>query len=271
MFTPAFAISNVIILPFLPTYIVLEIVYVLASLCGFQIPLTGHILDWGADAVMLLTEWLGGNDSRVIFLQPHWLVAVLWTAATVGLGIYLSQRKNLQKWKEGSGVPKSHKCMPYCIGTFMVFALILLPFGTKADNSVQIEIHRPMFNPYIVMTSPKGIRTPIKYAEGETSRWKVAGKSFVMISCNNYSERSRQPFIPPNVPEKCDYLIVDTRYRGSLSRLLQYFAPNIIVDGRTPTSEFESFASEMNRLNYNVTVHSLYADRHLIIQIYSPE
>lgn len=266
-FSPAFAISNILILPLLPFYMVLAIVYLAALSIGVNLQFIAVMLDYGASGVIELTGWLGAEDGSVIHFVPHWITVVLWTTGVLSLGVYLSQRKNLDKWKKEGKVPGHHRFLPYISTLFLIGGVIAIPFTPQTKDRVRVIFKKSGYSPYIAVSHGGEPAERIPYPEGETSRWETGGVEFVMVDMNNYGGNSRTPIKVPENRERCDYLIVGNRYRSSLSDLLRYYNPEVVIDGRFSHNNDYSFTDEIREQHLPVTLHSLNDYETIIIEI----
>lgn len=91
MFLP----TNVILLPLLPLYLSLALIFVLLIAFGIEIDWIGHILDKGYELLLTSVEWLSGGTEFVIDYQaPLWGVA-LWMLILASCA-YLVNKKDLK-------------------------------------------------------------------------------------------------------------------------------------------------------------------------------
>lgn len=267
-FSPSFAITNVLVLPLLPLYMIVAIIYVATVLMGHPIILVSVILDYGARGIFWLAEVFGGSDANVCHITPHWSVALFWTVGVVLLGVYLSQRKNRLDWIRDKGVPTYHKWMPVAASICIVIGIALTSMKADAIEPQTIFIHRTLYTPRITYVDVSGVSTEIDYEPHGTSHWTMGHLKFYCVTCNNYSDRSRRPFALPPSRIKCDYLIVGNGYLGSLRELLRHFDAKTVVDGRMPYANGYTFREEASIYHLPVRVYELPEDLVLSIDYF---
>lgn len=234
---------------------------------GHPISLVSLVLDYGARGIYWLAETFGSGDSNVYHITPHWSVAVFWTAGIALLGVYLSQRKNRLDWIRNKGVPAYHKWMPGVAIVCLIISISLTSVKADAGEPKTIIIHRTLYTSHIMYIDATGVSKEVQYEPHGTSHWTMGHLKFYCVTCNNYSDRSRRPFVVPPVDArtKCDYLIVGNGYHGSLTELLRHFDAKTVVDGRMPYANGYTFGEEAMIYHLPVRVYEMPED--LILSI----
>ncbi|MDE6007068.1 MAG: ComEC/Rec2 family competence protein [Muribaculaceae bacterium] len=95
----SFLEANIILLPLLPIYLLLAIIYIFLSACGLDFSLLADLLDTSYEGVLHLLNLLSGNGSSAINFRPSGLSVALWLLFIGALAFLLSaDNKKLWGW-----------------------------------------------------------------------------------------------------------------------------------------------------------------------------
>lgn len=87
IFPLSFLLSNILLLPILPLYILLTIIHIILSSLGLQIDMLTEILDLGYDAISGMAQLLG--DSMAIEMRADITSVTIWICGLLLLAYYL--------------------------------------------------------------------------------------------------------------------------------------------------------------------------------------
>lgn len=85
--------ANLILLPLLPIYIFLAIIYICFAACGVRIHILGEILDSTLNGSLNFLEWLTGTGKTSIDFHPSEISVALWILFLCFLGFLIIYKK----------------------------------------------------------------------------------------------------------------------------------------------------------------------------------
>ncbi|MBO4966079.1 MAG: ComEC/Rec2 family competence protein [Muribaculaceae bacterium] len=248
-----FAITNTMILPLLPLYMIVSILYVLSAWVGFPLQLLRHLVELGSDGIVALTGALG-TEGDVVYYTPGWVTVALFSIGTVGLGLacgaIIEARKNREANATAVAGVRRMRMLRYGALTslaLIIVAIITIPLCMEGERPGQLSVRRTLFTVTIRAYDGDGKRMELPLPERESAEWMFCGKRFVLVARNVYSSRARKQFEIPATPRPCDYLLIDDGYKGNMVDLLRHFEPETVLDCRR-SEDGESFANELERL-----------------------
>jgi ComEC/Rec2-related protein len=206
-FPPTFLIANLIVLPLLPIYLSVAIIYLLISALGTDFEFLATIIDGGYNLLTTFVAYLNTLSSGSIYLRVPLTTPILWI-----VGLALSATAISTK-----GVRRK---ITAPLGILTLLASIIIGFGSK-DNSMQYMVRSHGRIPAIVQCY-KGKETELKFKSNAISSYTCNGKTIYAIDCKLDGYR-------PAKPISCDYLIITKSYTSSLRALTKTIKPNQIM------------------------------------------
>lgn len=91
-FPTFFLPANILILPLLPFYIVVILIFILLNLCGVQIHTLGNVIDYCYEMMFTAIKEMGGES--VVHLNVSSLSVALWLIGVIYLAIYLYRKRS---------------------------------------------------------------------------------------------------------------------------------------------------------------------------------
>lgn len=251
-FSPWFAVSNTLILPFLPLYIIISLLYLVSSCIGFPLHLLKMIIEYGAEGLIQLTGMFGREDS-VVSVSPGILTVILFSVGIVGLGFSLGSLVTVRKRRDEE-IDSQHtgqRLQKWCAvasAFLIVVGVFTVPYSGEDVEMGCLSVRRSLFNVTVRAYDGRGERIDLSLPERESAEWEFGGKKFVLVARNVYNSSARKRVAVPDEPHMCDYLLIDDGYRGGIVDLLRYFEPETIIECRRSV-DGESVVSELERLD----------------------
>ncbi|MBD5211799.1 MAG: ComEC/Rec2 family competence protein [Bacteroidales bacterium] len=247
-FTPAFAITNLFVLPFLPAYVFAGILYLLASQVGIDIPMLGTVIDFSSKFITTLAQRFGSSPLGVFHFRPHLFTLFAWMAGFLAIGIWLSSRRHIEVWKQKGATPAYFRILPCAGALSLVVAILSMFYVQTASERAYMTFERHTHLPSLTYHSPEGRRVKIPIEKRGVTSLDIHGERVVILNSNRYSRTSRNPAHVPSEPQVCDHLVVCTGFRGYLTDILRHYRPRVIIDARMSVPTATSFKSEASSL-----------------------
>lgn len=161
LFLPA----NLIILPLLPFYIGVAILYVILLMCGIDFAVLTYILDWGYAAMQWLTTNLA-NIGWVISLQVNILTTAAWTAEIIILA-WLLDYYNTHRVINGIHYTKVQTPTQQRVRTCAFTGIIIAMTATVATAPLFASEQKP--DDYIIQQKSDVVSVAVRTAGKDTT------------------------------------------------------------------------------------------------------
>lgn len=233
MFLPA----NVIVLPFIPLYVVLIVIYLLLNLIGIRIDILGRLIDVIYDGLEKIIHTLGENSSAI--LNVPGISVILWVIGLIVLAYLLNRSRRIY------AVVLSALFFIPSIGIILFTPAEKIEKGILICNSY----------PEVIIKYSDGIdEENIHVPRNSISYHEIEG---IMICVMDTEE------IPDNLnmrEYKMDYLILTGRYKGTIQSVLNSFDPDKIVTHASMRKKIEyKLLNEAEEMS--IPCHSLRNDK----------
>ncbi|MDE7160350.1 MAG: ComEC/Rec2 family competence protein [Muribaculaceae bacterium] len=206
---------NLLVLPLLPFYMGVALVYFLCCASGWESVVLGNILDSGCRGLLDVAQWISGGGRAVLETEVPFSGVLVWIAALVFLGVYVLSGFN----RKSRG---------------WLYAGVAAAAGSVALSLYPFEKETP--HGYILQNNLTGIH--ILAIEGQRqSRMVMPRRKFSYIEhCGKRIAAIDSGIIPSGDPEAdisdgktFDYLIVASGFGGSMADLISYIPVDTVV------------------------------------------
>lgn len=194
-FPPAFIVANLAVLPLLPLYLGMAVLYFVLTVLGLSPDWFAGFLDSGYAALENFVVWLNSGTGGSLHVEvPAW-VLVSWIVGMAFLAVALHGHK--PRWLTAAG------------SACMVLSIFAISFYTPSADRYFINSHgrTPSLQ---ALVSGKVKRMP--FMAGKASGYDVGNVRIVSLDCN------LDGFLP-SAPYVCDHLVLTKSFTGSLKML----------------------------------------------------
>ena len=202
-FPLAFIPANIILLPLLPFYIVIAMIYLFFAGCGLDIYYLRRFLDLTLETIKIFLEWIGNGNT--INAQISYETLILWFTGLVLTGLFL----NVKRWKPlmFSGI------------ILMIISISIIPLQADRVSNNSFIITNNYYR--VAINIKKGNKEHlILMDKGKISNINIGASSITAIDCD----------LPKKIaPCKCDYLVIAGGYKGNIKDVYETFKPSRIV------------------------------------------
>lgn len=240
-FPLSFLPANLIILPLLPIYLVIAVIYLVSVSLGFEFTILRHILDVGYDYINRFLEVIGSNSAVELWVSYE--AVILWITGLLALALFL----NLYKAKMLLGLG----------ALLLIFSVALI-----AINDYE---YKP--GSFIITDKYNSIAINVKKSTGEnTISLNRFVNSKIRIGRSNIITLDSET-LPDNETSRYDYLIIGGSFKGDIIKVAEAFAPATIVIHPSVRRKREvEYINALKSSGY--PVHSLRHNKPLIVQVY---
>lgn len=240
---------NLIAVPLLPFYLGISIFYIISSAIGVEILWIGKILDFFYDALLSGAEFISRFSEATIdiWLSPY-TVLLYFITLIVFVVAFRNKTRILY-------LTTANLILITCL------SYLLLP-NDKPKNGFIVQKRT---DSSFIRIYNNGTDTLFQLPADTTSFFIINNHRIVSVDNNQIGlmeirrDRlfSRNDSIFPNFrPLKCDYLLLDDGYRGSLNQILRHYNPMTIVVMPTVYIEKQNaYQNELKNLSQSVRVH----------------
>ncbi len=229
-FPLAFIPANILLLPFLPFYILLAILALSLSMIGIHLQVLNSILDYGFDITKDFLSWIGNGNVCDIDVTTE--MVIIWISGMILLALFL----NVKRWKP----------MLYAGIVLLCVSLIMIPIHSQGvpDGS------------FIIIDSYHYISVNVKDGNAERnlkmdryciSTMLIGNQRIIAVDCE----------LPEKITSRdCDYLIIAGGYKGDIESVYNAFKPTkVVIHSSVRRKKEDLYLKDMRKLN--VDHHSL--------------
>ncbi len=199
MFLPA----NLIILPLLPLFVIIVILYLLLWMIGAKFAFLGKVIDWSYDC---LTNWLkvlGDGGSTVIGLKMPEIGVWCWLIAIIFAAIFIHRKRS------------------YVIASISgVFIILTIIFPLTADSLATEIIITPTFHHTSIAARQGNHICEFNFPTNKVSRLSLAGYEILSADCN-INIAHRHP--------RADYVVITRSCTTDIRIIKDKLNPKVIV------------------------------------------
>lgn len=204
-FPVAFIPANLIILPLLPAYLSLSILYFALSCIGIDFHLLGTMLDFGFGMLEKFVSMLNGISGGSINLNPPLATPILWCCGLILCAIAISGRH-------------FKRIMPIAVVVLVASIGTAFITGDSGPRYLVCSSGRiPAMN-----VSISGDESRVPFHAGTLSGFMAGNKKVLALDCRAEDFR-------PARPEKCAYLILTKSFTGEIEELKEKIIPDTIL------------------------------------------
>lgn len=235
-FPLSFLPANLIMLPILPIYLAVAILYLVLSAIGIPMRLLKILLDKGYDAINEVINVIGNNSAIEIWVGYD--AVIFWLVGLTLLALYL----NLHKWK------------PMLIGgvsllTLAIICIVLKNDAVKPGSFIVTDNYNSFTVNIKISNSEESVDMP-RYSNTEI---KIGDHKVLALD-------SKMPLASEISP--CNYLIIGGSFKGDIRKAAEACAPTAVIIHPSVRRKRESEYIETLKQN-GFTVHSLRLDKPL--------
>lgn len=236
LFIPA----NIIVLPFLPLYVVLALLYFVIEMCGLSFTPLLWILDNGYDGLTHLVDYLGNHGSSVIHYSVPLLCVICWIGAIVFLAI----------WFHG----KRSKTTLAISVTMTIAAIISIPVMSSRNHNDGMIIQGGSDRPHILTNIDNRTNT-LTPETNAISVYDIMGYRVVVADTRAI----------PDSLGSCDFFVMTRSCTADLADIRRKLNPRMIVLHTTvPRKREQKLISQADSLG--MRLHSIRRNAPLRIQ-----
>ena len=198
--------ANLLILPFIPIYLTIAIIFITFHAIGINIPILAVMLDKGLETIESVVAFLSENGNSAIHYTPHAITSVLWIAFAICIAMLLhSNRKRLWKWTS--------------TGVLALFAISIALKGNASENGYIIQR-----NPHelSILTTFDGNEKLIKMKRGRVGELNIGSDKILVID-----GRLDKRFI--SAKKKYKIALICGGYKGDINSLYKTIDAQYIV------------------------------------------
>lgn len=202
-FPITFLPANILLLPLLPSYLVLGFIALFFSHIGMESATLNYVLDKVLEWITDFLSIIGTGNSMNISVSFESII--FWFAGIILLALFL----NVSRWR------------PFMYGAVIAIIMAFITIPADTDNIGN--------GSFLITNDYNYIKLKIKAADGENEcifpKGKIAGikihdKNVISVDCP----------IPEKITSRnCEYLIIAGGYKGEISEIINTFNPDIIV------------------------------------------
>lgn len=232
-FPLSFLPANLIMLPILPIYLAIAILYLVLSALGVPVGLLKILLDKGYDGIDSVINIIGNNSAIEIWVGYD--SVIFWLIGLTLLALYL----NLHKWK------------PMLIGGVSLLTLAIICIALKND------VVKP--GSFIITDNYNTFSVNVKTSNSEQSFY-MPRYSNTEIRIGNHKILALDSSMP--VDEEisyCNYLIIGGSFKGDINKAAEAAAPTAVIIHPSVRRKRESEYIDTLKQN-GFKVHSLRLD-----------
>ena len=241
--TPVFLWANLIMLPLLPFYLYLAIIYLIAAGCGLKITFIADILDFGFEKLETVINFIGQGSA--IHYEVNGISVLLWVAGAVLIGIYMEYHRR--------------KKMVFAGITLLLAAIVMMIISPVSDPLLIIHDYRD------------GVKFSCKIEDTVTDHTLKAGtvsyaeiKGLRIVSVDSPIEEFDSP--GAQLPRHCEIMIIAGGYKGEIADLSTRCNPERIVFHKSLAREHEKELVEETH-SLGLRMHSLRNDGPLRLKL----
>lgn len=234
---------NILVLPLLPIYLAISLIYFGGWACGFDLRPLGWSLDTGYSLLLRLCEFISGGGTSVADFHVPASTVFIWCVSLVIAGVVMLMRR------------RRHRIWGYV--TSALFALMSIAgVGIEEEDFKHGFIIQDYLR-HINILSLSGAQEQRVVMQPHTiSTFTHAKHTIVAVDCDVPS--ITEPAIH-NIPQVCDYLIVAGGFKESVDKLMQSFSCDTLIIHPSVRKNREAvLIEEADRLG--IPVHSLRRD-----------
>lgn len=203
MFLPV----NIIVLPLLPVYIFVSILYLLAWGLGFDAGFLRMLLEYGYNAFHSLASFVADGSALTVIVGLA--TVILWMLGMVLLATGISSND------------KKSRILTYSGLWIMMIAIVTVPLF-RPTSPTGFIVGRPQGN-ILITEYNGGIETETIVPRGETTFLSICGKSILVVDSPLSEIRENLDGCQP------DLLIVGGHFTGTLRELEERFIPGLLL------------------------------------------
>lgn len=204
IFPLLFIPANLIVVPLLPIYVVLALIFLLTVAIGYPAGWLAWILDAGYSGLTALLSAIHGPESSALRFDVSWITVTLWLLALAGLAVWLHYKR--------------HKGFLILSGIVATISLILIPFTepSKPDGFIiQTRSDMPQ-----ILTRIGREEYSQTFRPNTVSGITIHGKHILAADCDLHGTRK---------PDACDFAIITRSCRNSIAEIDSILHPALIV------------------------------------------
>ncbi len=196
LFLPA----NILVLPLLPVYIVVALIYFLSVLAGMELHPLAWLLDGSYEGLTRLLEWLRGDSGTSVEVTVSLITVLLWLAAMGVAAVWLHHRRT-----------RLNRGMAILLATA---ALVTVPMAA-AERHTEVIVTNSRRNVTVRVKSGRDFRE-YRFPANTVGEYAVDGIRIVSADCS-VEGAAVQP--------GCDVLVVTSRCPDSIAWLMGRLRP----------------------------------------------
>lgn len=202
----SFLTANLVILPFLPVYLVLSIIYIFFSHIGYNIDFLRVIIDSGYEYLFSFVRYITSEGTSSIAFRPSLITVIIWLILIVSLALWINaKKKNIYRWQS-----------LILIGIF----IISVSFTSDAEEEEGYIVRRENGN-ITILCKIKEKENLYQIKRGSVSKIIIDGHSLIIVDCPIDGLKDNAV--------KCDELILAGGCKNDMSEIIQKFDAGKII------------------------------------------
>lgn len=197
--------ANMLILPLLPIYLFVSLIFITISSFGKIIPFIGETLDRLYDSLLNSLNLISGGGSSVLTVHVHETVVILWLIAVLITGVFLQVKK----------IKKKFFALPATIGILSIIFIFIIP-GERSEDEM---IFQKRYDRITISVYENEINRIIQPPVNSITSYLIKDKHIISVDTK----------IPDSLDTICDFVVVGNGYKGDLERIISQLKPSVVI------------------------------------------
>lgn len=198
--------TNLLVLPLLPAYLVIAIIYLICFSFGVETTILSTLLDYGYNAMIFIVQCFSSDGSSSLSYTPSLLTLVVWIILIALFAL----------WANGK---RTRTVRLLGILSFAVF-LFTFSLPSDAENKDGFIIQKGL-NQIIIHTRIDGNTGNQKIERYGISRLELCDRNLLIIDSKLPNDF--------NFSSKCDELIIGSGFQGNIIDVIQLVKPGKLI------------------------------------------
>ncbi len=243
---------NILVLPLLPFYIGLSLLYFALWACGVDLSILRYAIDFGYDALLRLCEYVGGGGSSVLDVKVPIETVFGWCAA-IAIAGFVAMSKSRRRRR-----------LKYSTSALCAILSLCGVFGDQGSGQLEGFILQNHLRDIDILSLAGAQERRVVMPRRGVSAISHAGRRIVSIDRQLHG--LGDSLMESLGDRACDYLIVAGGFRETLEELAGKFeCDTLVIHPSVRRQREQSLMEEARRLG--IPVHSLRLDgplRHVV-------
>lgn len=203
-----FLVANLIVLPLLPAFMTMAIIYLTLHALGINAHWLASTIDTSYEGLLQFLNWLTVDHSAALIYSPSLITVIIWTALIGFVAVYVNSSKRKPILKTGI----------ICLATFFCISVVI----TDNDRNKDGFIVQKGIGDISILSRSAGVDSRLKMQRYALSECTLSGKRIICLDMDCESIKGKNP-------KQCDLLIISGGCKENLSEIMNYFRTSQIA------------------------------------------